>query len=76
MLVDTAELVSVAESLPIALKIQLIDKLLNSLNPVQGNIDALWQQEVEKRLQSIQTGEVIAEDGEQVFAQIWQRLEP
>jgi putative addiction module component (TIGR02574 family) len=76
MLVDTAELVSVAESLPIELKIQLIDKLLNSLNPSQSNIDALWQQEVEKRLQSIQTGEVIPEDGEQVFAQIWQRLEP
>jgi hypothetical protein len=76
MLIDTAELVSVAETLPIELKKQLIDKLLNSLNPSQSNIDALWQQEAEKRLQSIQTGEVIPEDGEHVFAQIWQRLEP
>lgn len=75
MLVDTAELVLVAETLPIEIKIQLIDKLLNSLNPSQNDIDTLWAEEAEKRLQAIQTGDVIPEEGEQVFTEIWQRLE-
>jgi hypothetical protein len=75
MLVDTAELVLVAETLPIEIKIQLIDKLLNSLNPSQNNMDTLWAEEAEKRLHAIQTGEVIPEEGEQVFAEIWQRFE-
>ena len=74
MLIDTAELMSIAEILPIELKIQLIDKLLSSLNPSPSNIDALWQQEAEKRLLAVQSGDVIPEDGEQVFAHIWQRL--
>ena len=75
MLVDTSELVSVAETLPIEIKIQLIDKLLNSLNPSSSNTEALWAKEAEKRVKAVQTGEVIPEDGEQVFAEIWQRLD-
>ncbi len=75
MLVDTAELVSVAETLPIDIKIQLIDTLLNSLNPSKKNIDSLWAEEAEKRLKAVQSGKVILEEGEQVFAEIWQRLE-
>lgn len=75
MLVDTAELVSVAETLPIDIKIQLIDTLLNSLNPSKKNIDSLWAEEAEKRLKAVQLGKVIPEEGEQVFAEIWQRLE-
>ncbi len=75
MLVNTQELVSVAETLPIEIKIQLIDKLLNSLNPSSNNIETLWAEEAEKRVKAVQTGEVIAEDGEQVFAEIWQRLD-
>ena len=75
MLVDTAELLSVVEILPIELKIQLIDKLLASLNLPQNNTEQAWQQEAEDRVQAVQSGLVIPEDGEQVFADIWQRLE-
>jgi hypothetical protein len=50
MTATTAELVSIAESLPIDLKIELIDKLLESISPSQGEIDELWKVEVERRI--------------------------
>ena len=75
MLIDTAELMSVADVLPIDLKIQLIDKLLNSLNLSSRSVEAAWQEEAEKRVLEIQSGRVVPEDGEQVFADIWQRLQ-
>jgi hypothetical protein len=75
MLIDTAELMSVADVLPIDLKIQLIDKLLNSLNLSSRSVEAAWQEEAEKRVLEVQSGLVVPEDGEQVFADIWQRLQ-
>lgn len=74
MLIDTAELMSVADVLPTDLKIQLIDKLLNSLNLSSYSVEAAWQEEAEKRVLEVQSGRVVPEDGEQVFADIWQRL--
>jgi hypothetical protein len=75
MLIDTAELMSVADVLPIDLKIQLIDKLLNSLNLSSDSVETAWQEEAEKRVLEVQSGQVVPEDGEQVFADIWQRLQ-
>ena len=74
MLIDTAELMSLADVLPIDLKIQLIDKLLNSLNLSSRNVEVAWQEEAEKRVLEVQSEWVVPEDGEQVFADIWQRL--
>jgi len=39
---DANKLISMVESLPIDLKTRLIDRLLNSLQPSQAEIDALW----------------------------------
>ncbi len=75
MLIDTAELMSVADVLPIDLKIQLIDKLLNSLNLSSRNVEVAWQEEAEKRVLEVKSGRVVPEDGEQVFADIWLRLQ-
>ncbi len=74
MLIDTAELMSVADVLPIDLKIQLIDKLLNSLNLSSRSVEVAWQEEAKKRVLEVPSGRVVPEDGEQVFADIWQRL--
>ncbi len=73
-MIDTAELMSVAEVLPTDLKIQLLDKLLNSLNLSSSSVEAAWQEEAEKRVLEVQSGRVVPEYGKQVFADIWQRL--
>jgi len=70
----TEEFISVAESLPLNLKTQLIDRLLNSLGPSQDEIDRLWAEEAEKRIQEIKTGEVKLISGEDVFREIRERF--
>jgi putative addiction module component (TIGR02574 family) len=64
------ELISMAESLPVDIKIKLIDKLLNSLHPSQKEIDELWVKEVERRVEEIKTGKVKAIPGGKVFKEI------
>lgn len=70
----TNELISMAESLPLDLKTQLIDRLLNSLNPSQKEIDELWEKEAERRIEEIKTGKVKPIPGEEVFKEIKERL--
>ena len=67
-------LISMAESLPVDIKIKLIDKLLNSLHPSQKEIDELWAKEVEKRVEEIKTGKVKTIPGEEVFKEIQERF--
>lgn len=70
----TTDLVTIAESLPIDIKIQLIDKLLNSLNPFQKAIDDLWVKEAEKRVEEIRSNKVKMIPGEDVFREIQKRF--
>ena len=70
----TTDLVTIAESLPIDIKIQLIDKLLNSLNPFQKEIDELWVKEAEKRVEEIRSNKVKTIPGEDVFKEIQKRF--
>lgn len=68
------DLISMAESLPLDLKTQLIDRLLKSLSPSQKEIDELWAKEAEKRVEEIKTGKVKTIPGEEVFKEIQDRL--
>jgi len=68
------ELMSIAESLPIDVKTQLIDRLLISLHPAQKGIDTLWAEEAERRVEEIQQGVVRAIHSEDVFKEIHQRI--
>lgn len=70
----TNELLSMAESLPIEIKIQLIDTLLNSIHPSQSEIDELWAKEAERRVNQIKSGEVKPISGEEVFKEIQNRF--
>jgi putative addiction module component (TIGR02574 family) len=72
--VDTNELMTMVDSLPLDLKTQLIDHLLNSLNPSPKEIDELWAQEAEKRVAEIRSGKVNPIDGEEVFREIHKRF--
>ena len=73
-MIDVNELMSMAESLPIDIKTQLIDRLLCSLNPSQKEIDELWAKEAERRLAEVRAGKVKTVPGEKVFDEIRQRL--
>ena len=66
----TNEFISRAESLPIDIRIQLIDTLLNSIHPSQKEIDILWAKEAEKRVEEIKTGKVKTIPGENIFKEI------
>jgi len=73
-MIDTDELMSMVECLPIDIKTQLIDKLLKSLNPSQKEIDELWAEEAERRVAEVREGKVETVPGEKVFDEIRQRL--
>ncbi len=60
--------------LPIDLKTKIVDKILNSISPVNKSIDDLWIQEVNKRKNEIESGNVKLVDGDEVFKKISQRL--
>ncbi len=69
-MIDTNELMSMAESLPIDIKTRLIDRLLYSLSPSQKEIDELWAKEAERRVVEVREGRVERVPGEKVFDEI------
>jgi len=73
-MIKTDELISEAVSLPVEIRTKLIEKLLQSLNPLQQDIDELWAQEAEKRAADIKTGRIKTVPGEEVFNKIRDRL--
>jgi hypothetical protein len=60
--------------LPIDLKTKIVDKILNSINPIHKSIDDLWIEEVNKRKNDIEYGNVKLINGDDVFSKIVQRL--
>ncbi len=68
--INTAELFSEIESLPLDVKTKLIEKLLSSINPVEKSIDMLWKNEIDLRVESIDSGTAELVDGENVFQKI------
>ena len=69
-MLKTKELFEEAISLPVDIRSQLIDKLLHSLNPAQKDIDEMWVQVAEERVDEIKKGKVKTIPGEQVFNKI------
>ncbi len=62
------------DTLPIEIKTQIVDKILNSINPIDKTIDNLWIDEVQKRKKDIENGKVELVSGEDVFNKIAKRL--
>jgi putative addiction module component (TIGR02574 family) len=69
-MIKSAELFDEAVSLPVEVRTQLVDKLLRSLHPVQKEIDELWAEEAEKRVEEIKSGQVKTISGDEVFKKI------
>lgn len=56
-------------------RIYLVDRLLKSLNaPTQAEVDRLWAEETERRIDELDSGVAQTIPGEQVFADIRKRL--
>ncbi len=73
MTTQTMEIMEMADSLPIDIKIELIDRLLDSISPTQSQIDELWKIEVERRIDEVESGKVKTIPGDEVFAKIRDR---
>jgi putative addiction module component (TIGR02574 family) len=68
------EIFGAALSLPPGLRAMLAEHLLKSLDSVQqAEIDASWAEEVEKRVQAVEQGQVTLIPGEQVFQELRSR---
>ena len=60
--------------LPIDIKTKIVDKILNSINPIDKSIDDLWIKEVNKRKDEIESSKVTLVSGDEVFKKIANRL--
>ena len=60
-----------ALSLPADIRLNLVEKLITSLNlPIDKDIDRLWAEEAERRISQIEAGEVRLVPGKEVFSKI------
>ncbi len=73
MAMTTKELMAIVETLPIEIKIELIEKLLNSLYSPQKEIDKLWIEEAKRRLKEIESGKVNTVSMEKVFEKVFKK---
>jgi putative addiction module component (TIGR02574 family) len=73
-MISKDKLISEAISLPVEIRLQLVEKLLESLNPSHKDIDELWAIEAERRVAEIEKGEVETVSGEDVFRKLQNRL--
>jgi len=69
-MIKTKELFEEAVSLPVEIRTQLVDKLLRSLHPTRKEIEELWAEEAEKRVEEIKSGKIKTIPGKEVFKKI------
>jgi len=72
---DISKLTDQALSLPTIDRVHLADRLLGSLNsPSSEELNVLWAEEAERRVDEIDSGTVQTIPGEKVLADIRKRL--
>jgi putative addiction module component (TIGR02574 family) len=60
----TAELTAEILKLPSEEIVQVVEALLNRINPVSAEVDEVWAQEAERRVDAFEKGEISAIDGD------------
>ena len=71
MTATTDRVTEEALSLPADIRLNLVEKLITSLNlPIDEDINRLWAEEAERRISQIEAGEVRLVPGEEVFSKI------
>ncbi|MBI4963209.1 MAG: addiction module protein [Desulfomonile tiedjei] len=73
-MISKDEFISEAVALPVEIRLQLVERLLESLNPCNKDIDELWAIEAERRVTEIDKGEVKTVPGDEVFRKLHNRL--
>jgi hypothetical protein len=68
--INQEELFKNVEILPLELKTKLVDMLLISINPLNESVDNAWIKEVNRRKKELDTGDVTAISGNEVFRKI------
>ncbi len=69
------KLINDAICLPVEIRTKIVEKLLLSINPINKEIDELWSEEAERRVEEINTGIVKTIPGEEVFKKIFKQFE-
>ena len=69
----TNDLFTIIESMPIDVKTALLEKILESIHPLQKDVDKEWIEEAEKRINGIKKGNVQLISGDEVFNEIKDR---
>ena len=67
---NTLELEDIVDSLPIDMKLELIDRLLESISPTTTEVKEAWKVEAERRIEEVRSGKVKTIPVEEVFAEI------
>jgi putative addiction module component (TIGR02574 family) len=70
---NTAEILDVVESLPIEMRLEIIDRLLESVSPKNLEADEAWKVDVERRIDEVESGGVKLVPGEEVFERLRER---
>ena len=73
MTAQTMEIMDVVDSLPIDMKLEIIDHLLESISPTKKEVEEAWKEEVERRIDEVENGKVKLIPGEEVFARMRER---
>lgn len=71
---QTMDIMERAEMLPIDMKLELIDRLLESISPSRTEVDEAWSAEVERRIE-VESGKVRLIPLEEVFARMRERYD-
>ncbi len=68
------ELIDKAMDLPIEERVSVIDALIQSITPIDTEIDRKWIEVSRSRLEEMTSGKVKGIPGEEVFDRIWKRF--
>ena len=64
------DLLKIIEALPIDAKTALVEKILDSMHPLQNEIDEEWKKTAEERITELKTGNAQVFPGDEVFKEI------
>ena len=71
---NTVTLINEITSLPVEERALVVESVLQSLNQPECKLDIVWAEVAKSRLAQLESGNVEAVDGKQVFDKIWQRF--
>lgn len=74
MSTQTAELIEVAQSLPVEMRIEIVNRLLESIHQIDPEIDEYWMAVARRRSEEVRSGKVKTIPGDVVFAKIKERF--